>query len=186
MTARVPIATIPPKRGAKATWCRREEAMRHLSSLGNLEQDPNISEWWNSRPIPVPFCGGIALPFAIMLEGEGDPYPDDVEDAVRRFLALTEQDRAAADERVFRYYTKFVSLIPDAEVGIQTVQQVRQHYRPTDVSVSRYLEGDGAVYVRVSCACDWDDEHGLQMVFRGGTSLSLVGPDDGGQFVESS
>jgi hypothetical protein len=50
--------------------------------------------------------------------------------------------------------------------------------------VDRYLEGDGAAYVRVVGDCDWDEEHGLQLVFRGGSTLTHVGEHDDGTFVD--
>jgi hypothetical protein len=38
---------------------------------------------------------------------------------------------------------------------------------------------DGQVYVSIECACTWEPEHGLQLVFRGGRTVSKVGPFDG-------
>jgi hypothetical protein len=35
------------------------------------------------------------------------------------------------------------------------------------------------VYVSVGCECDWEVEHGLQIVFRDGATVTKVGPFDG-------
>ena len=32
--------------------------------------------------------------------------------------------------------------------------------------------------------CDWEEEHGFQILFRGGTSIMLVGDHEDGSFVE--
>ena len=43
---------------------------------------------------------------------------------------------------------------------------------------SRRAYGDKGVYVSVECNCDWEGEHGLQMVFKGGRVVNKVGPFD--------
>ena len=35
------------------------------------------------------------------------------------------------------------------------------------------------VYVQVACECAWESEHGLQLVFRQGATLSRVSDQDG-------
>ena len=34
-------------------------------------------------------------------------------------------------------------------------------------------------YVSVECECDWEPEHGLQIVFRDGRTVTKVGPYNG-------
>ncbi len=36
------------------------------------------------------------------------------------------------------------------------------------------------MYILVVCDCDWDDEHGLQLLYRDGGDLIQVGEQDGG------
>jgi len=48
-----------------------------------------------------------------------------------------------------------------------------------ELIVSRRSGGDRAVYVSLECDCDWEPEHGLQLVFRNGTAITKVGPFDG-------
>jgi hypothetical protein len=154
--------------------------MRKLPSLGNLKEDPNIPGFWNSKPVKVPFCSGKAIRFSVRTEGY--PYPPDVEEAVANFLALTEQDRLAASGRVFAHYRRMVDLTPEVDLGVNEAARVWEHVRPTGVSVDRYDEGDKAVYVRLVCQCDWDHEHGLQIVFRQGRTITLVGEHEDGSF----
>jgi Domain of unknown function (DUF6985) len=160
--------------------------MRKLAPLGPLKQDPNIPQWWYSKPVPVPFCSAKAIRFNVRSEADGDRYPPDVDEAVRNFLALTDQDRLAASERVFRHYRQSVSLIPETDLGVSEPDQIWQHVRPTGVCVDRYDEGDGLVYVRLVCECDWEEEHGLQLLFRHGTTITLVGEHEDGNFVEEA
>ncbi len=158
--------------------------MRDLPSLGRLKQDPNIPEWWNSKPVRVPFCSGKALPFCVRTEADRNAYPPDVHEAVRNFLNLTDADRLAASERVFRHYREIVSYVPEVDLGVTEPARIWDHIRFTNVSVDRYDEADGAVYVRLVGDCDWEQEHGFQMLFRGGTTITLVGEHEDGSFVE--
>lgn len=52
-----------------------------------------------------------------------------------------------------------------------------QHVRPPDhVTVS--VDG-GVAYADLECECDWEIEHGLNLVFRDGDRISKVGQYDG-------
>ncbi len=52
-------------------------------------------------------------------------------------------------------------------------------YGPTEVFVSRRSERDRAIYVQITADCDWEPEHGLQIVYRRGSELSRVSDLDG-------
>ncbi|MGW1529765.1 DUF6985 domain-containing protein [Streptomyces sp. NPDC002159] len=56
----------------------------------------------------------------------------------------------------------------------------RKYLRPGgEVTVQREdAHGDRQVYVSVECECAWEPEHGLQIVFRRGCSVTKVGPFD--------
>jgi hypothetical protein len=45
--------------------------------------------------------------------------------------------------------------------------------------VSRRAYGDKGVYVSIECNCDWEPEHGLQIVLKNGSEVTKVGPYDG-------
>jgi hypothetical protein len=45
--------------------------------------------------------------------------------------------------------------------------------------IQRDRSGGGRMYVSIECECDWEPEHGLQIVLRDGRTVSKVGPYDG-------
>lgn len=45
--------------------------------------------------------------------------------------------------------------------------------------VSRRSYGDEGIYISLECNCDWEVEHGLQIVFKNGLVVNKVGPYDG-------
>jgi hypothetical protein len=46
-------------------------------------------------------------------------------------------------------------------------------------TVSRRAYGDKGIYISLECGCDWEEEHGLQIVFKNGLKVNKVGPFDG-------
>jgi len=53
-----------------------------------------------------------------------------------------------------------------------------QHVQPSGISISRRDRRDCAMYVVIGANCDWEVEHGLQIVYRRGVELVLVSPQD--------
>jgi hypothetical protein len=49
----------------------------------------------------------------------------------------------------------------------------------TEFHIERNRRRDGRAYASVECGCAWEREHGLQVVFRDGRTVSKVGPFDG-------
>src|SRR5438309_8296801 len=114
-------------------------------------------------------------------------YDDDLgkEDfyaAIAAFLAIDESVLSVAAAPIFEYYQDVASddTGNGPPVSISTPDQVWGHIRPdSEALVQRDRHGDGHVYVSVECECDWEPEHGLQIVFRDGQTVTKVGPYDG-------
>jgi hypothetical protein len=150
-----------------------------LPPLGTLTQDADIPDWWVSQPVAVPFLSGRRVPFTVTLRAAGDGYPPDATEAIEQFLALGPADREAAAGRVFQNYRDFADAVSEVDVEITGPARVWDHVRVTGVYVDRRHRWDGDVYVKVACDCDWEVEHGLQMVFRRGARLVRVSAQDG-------
>jgi hypothetical protein len=45
--------------------------------------------------------------------------------------------------------------------------------------ISRRSYRDKGIYVSLECGCDWEEEHGMQLVFKNGLQVVKVGPFDG-------
>lgn len=149
-----------------------------LAPLGELTRHDRIEEWLVSAPIDVPLLG---VRLAFVIEGlESDANPSDFAGAVTNFLALTREDREAATPHVFRNYRRFVEAVGDqVEVHIDSAEDVWRHVHPAEIYVSRRHRRDRKVYVQVAAECDWEIEHGLQLVYREGRQLSRVSEQDG-------
>lgn len=149
----------------------------NIPLLGVLEHDPESSEWV-SEPRLVPFFDDLSLPF--VLESLEQADEEEVNEAVAAFLNLTFSDRLAAAQYVFANYLKMAKLAgEDLDCHIESEGMVREHVDPCEVVVSRRESGDCAIYVAITGNCDWDQEHGLQIVYRRGRELARVSDQDG-------
>jgi hypothetical protein len=133
-----------------------------------------------SAPVPVPAFGNVALPFVV--EGyEDDSARGDFHAAIHTFLALGREALDEAGPAVFEYYRHIAELVGDEE-GFPRIAgpgDVWNHVAFLhEITVQR--DGEGSpVYVSVEAECEWEREHGLQLVFRDGARVTKVGPYDG-------
>ena len=123
----------------------------------------------------MPALGGAAC--RIVVEGEGDDFAT----VVATFLAGDDTALRAAAPAIYAYYQDVVETVgPEWVTSIARPDDVWDHIRfGRQVVVARDTYGDGRIYVSVECACDWEPEHGLQIIFREGHTVTKVGPYDG-------
>lgn len=119
-----------------------------------------------------------------MLEGyEEDESKDDFHSVIITLLSAGPEVLKAAEPDVFSYYQDMNGYwAPSDEeyVSIKTPSEVWSHVEfGEEVVVSRRSYGDKKIYVSIECSCDWEPEHGLQIVLKDGKAISKVGPYDG-------
>ncbi|HUT61545.1 MAG TPA: hypothetical protein VNA25_27205 [Phycisphaerae bacterium] len=151
-----------------------------IAGLGKLTPDEDIEEWLASRPVSVPFFEGLPLRFVFNGMAEDDGQHEYVE-AYTNFMTLTREDRKHASACVYRNYQEFVAAVGPEDVSchIASAEDVWKHVRPTEIFVARRHRRDRKVYVQITAECDWEREHGLQIVYREGKTLSRVSDQDG-------
>jgi hypothetical protein len=150
-----------------------------IPELGTLERHPSIEEWLCSEPIPVPLLFGQSVVFT--LDGLEASDEHDTRVAIAAFLALDEEARREASKYVFENYLRMKEMVDDDSLGCDIADQNRvwEHVRFTEVFVRRRHRRDRSIYVSVMAECDWEIEHGLQVVFHRGSRLSRVSDQDG-------
>jgi hypothetical protein len=151
----------------------------NISELGPLHRDSGIPAWLISEPVSVPYFDGKQLTFT--LDGLTETDADDVQSAVAAFLALDSGARLAASQYVFQNYRRMADAVGDDEVEchVATAEDVWTHVHPSEIFVSRRHRRDRLIYIQITAECDWEREHGLQIVYRRGNELSRVSDQDG-------
>jgi hypothetical protein len=154
-----------------------------IPGLGTVAKDAALG-WYRSAPISVRILGDIACRFVV--DGyDDDPAQEDFHAAIRAFLALDRAAVEAAAPAIYAYYRDVMDDVLAAGddgwcVEIGGPHDVLDYVRPGDEPmVKRDRRGDRRVYVSVECECAWEPEHGLQLVFRDGATVTKVGPYDG-------
>ncbi|WP_052336893.1 DUF6985 domain-containing protein [Nocardioides alkalitolerans] len=147
--------------------------MTQIAGLGSFHLDGHGTGWLvGDETHAVP---GLGVSGRFVLD---DTFTDlEAAGAVmRRFLGLPADVRDVLTPFLWAYYRDTVEM-NGLPVELTGPDQVWSQVRVGD----EFLVGrDGeAWYVDVESGCDWEPEHGLQLVFRDGDTLVKVGQYDG-------
>jgi hypothetical protein len=152
--------------------------------IGQLTQDNNFPDWWRSVEISIPFFDNKPLTIVFMdFEPEADSkFIEEADLALSKFLQFDKQDRLKISDLVFKNYSDFLEAIGDEDeykLKLNKKEEIWDFVHPIDIYVTRRPYNDKDIYVQVHCNCDWEEEHGLQLVFRQGRQLTRVSDIDG-------
>lgn len=154
-----------------------------MAGVGPLTLDERLG-WYYSVEVTASALGG-ALGQIVVTQDYAVEDQDSVDGAVRAFLSSDDTALRASSADVFAYYLDTVR--ESREQGwsceipeIAEPSAVWDHVSfGREFHVDRETGGDGQVYISIECECAWEREHGLQLVFSGGRTVSKVGPYDG-------
>jgi hypothetical protein len=153
--------------------------MNHLPSLGALFKHPHIDDWVQSKPVAVGLFNGQAITVVLELDTFDGLSEDDVEATVKRFLALTRAELLQASAKVLENYEEVRKACDMAPLAIKSPEDVWTYVTLSEAYVVRRHRRDQDLYVQIACKCEWEPEHGLQLVYRRGATLVRVSDQDG-------
>lgn len=153
----------------------------NVPGLGEVTKD-NRFGWYYSEPIKLPILNGKEC--RIVLEGyDEEPEKDDFHVAIANFLSSPQSVLEEAESYIFQYYKDMNSdWSPSDEefVSIKSSSEIWAHIQfGGEAMVCRRGYRDKRIYISLECSCDWEPEHGLQIVFKNGAKICKVGPYDG-------
>lgn len=151
--------------------------------LGKVRPD-RYGDSWEAGPVAVPFFDGRRLPVEVTDASEADAAA--IDEALGNFLRLTAQDKSAAAAAVLANCQDFLALIDlDNDDGreMAALTEPDAIWRYVDCRSLGITKNDGVgepfIYIVLRCECDWEQEHGLQLVYRNGNQLCRVSEQDG-------
>lgn len=154
--------------------------------IGQLRQDNDFPDWWKSAGIEIPFFGNKKLPVTFMdFEPDHDnTFIEEADKALANFIKLTVDDRNAISDLAHKNCIDFLEAIGFDEADkpmwdIKDKNEIWNFIHPKEIYVSRRHRRDNDIYIQVACECDWEEEHGLQLVFRQGRKLTRISDQDG-------
>ncbi|HEU0015243.1 MAG TPA: hypothetical protein VFQ45_16245 [Longimicrobium sp.] len=149
----------------------------HIPGLGTVTEDPELG-WYVSEPIPIAMLDG--KPCRVMLdEYEDDPDREQIDAVIRGFLAADPSVLRAAEPYLFAYY-RDCRRNGVTGLDLRSPRDVWRHVQLGDEpAIGRDGDDPRHVYVSLEGECDWEPEHGLQIVLENGVRVCKVGPFDG-------
>jgi hypothetical protein len=154
--------------------------------IGELQQDKNFRDWWVSADLPIPFFENKKLHITFVdFSPESDPsFLPEADQALTAFLNKEEKDRLEISGLVYKNFDQIRSEVEDpywSETlnAIKSPAEIWKFVQPLGISVCRRPYGEQDIYIDISCKCEWEEEHGLQLVFRQGKKLTRVSQIDG-------
>ena len=152
-------------------------------TLGALQPD-EYGDFWEAEPIAVPFFDGLSLPVQLMDVSAADASAIDA--AMENFLRLNAQDRSRAAPAVLENCQNFLSMIDlstEADHAMAALTDADAIWPYVDCQSIDIVKDDGdgepSIHVVLTCNCEWEPEHGLQIVYRNGNQLTRVSEQDG-------
>ncbi|MBD5781553.1 hypothetical protein IEN85_18775 [Pelagicoccus sp. NFK12] len=152
-----------------------------IEDIGDFDHDPQFD--WYYGPVE---SGEPPIPqFRFVLEEYlEDKNQSEFRTAMLNFRSNGSKAIKAAEEHIFEYYKDITNLIDTEDEEdfplIKSSRDVWSYLRIGDeVLVSRRPYGDKKIYLSIECGCDWEEEHGLQIVLKEGMTVNKLGPYDG-------
>jgi hypothetical protein len=157
--------------------------MLDVPHIGPVKKDDRFGLYW-SEAMPIAFLRGHKCRFALGGYVE-DCRKSDFHQAINNALAIDDSVLARAQPHVLRYRREMIALQvrhgwPHTQNNDSTDVWNQVHFG-SEIYVSRRARGDDedGIYLSLECNCDWEVEHGLQIVLRDGLEITKIGPFDG-------
>ncbi|OQP68667.1 DUF6985 domain-containing protein [Niastella populi] len=154
--------------------------------IGDLTQDEEFNNWWHAEFIPIPFFDNTRLCVTMVGFTPGQDYffLQQADEALSNFLQKGKDDRLAISSFVFDNLEDFkcaagTSSLSEELKELENEQSIWNFVTPHGITVQRRHRRDQDIYISISLNCEWEEEHGLQLVFRQGKKLTRVSSLDG-------
>lgn len=144
--------------------------------VGQLQPLEYDEDFFESEPYTIPYFNNKKLKIGFV-EAKHEPYLSEADKVLENFLNLTVEERIKDSQLVFKYYDETVNFGYKEDLDIKAVDEIWNFVYPNEIIINWDENGD--FYLCVSCGCEWEEEHGLQLVFKDGSALSRVSGHDG-------
>lgn len=154
--------------------------------IGLLNQANGFDDWWESNPIAIPFFEDKKIAITYMdFVPESDPtFIEEADLAIKTFLSKVATDRISISNAAYKNCMDFLNMVEYDEAdqplwNIKDKNDIWKFIYPHDIYVTRGHGKDEGIYINTACECEWEQEHGFQMVFKRGDQLVRLSAQDG-------
>ncbi|MBU2901670.1 DUF6985 domain-containing protein [Maribacter dokdonensis] len=162
--------------------------MKEINSniIGKLIQNERFEDWWESSQMEIPFFDNqkMKITFMDFLPEDNKEFIKEADDALKLFLEKSKSDRLLISNLVHKNCMDFLNTIGYDEADkklweIKDEKEIWKFVQPNEIFITRRPYEDEDIYININCECDWEQEHGLQLVFRKGKQITRVSQIDG-------
>ena len=146
---------------------------RIAGKLNPLEDDEDMFE---SEPIGIPYFDNSELKVGFV-EPKYEPYLKEADEVLERFLKLGTPTRLEDSNMVHNYYSEILKHGYCQKLELESISDIWDYVIPKEILID--WEYHGKFYLQVSCGCAWEEEHGLQLIFKNGERLTKASGHDG-------
>lgn len=154
--------------------------------LGELKQNDRFKDYWESEFIEIPFFDNKKMKITFMdFIPEGDTkFITEADKALKAFLQKSEVDRLLISNLAYENCMDFLNAVEfdEADQPLWNIKEKKQIWKfiyPQDIYVTRSHDKFGTIYLNIACDCEWEQEHGLQLLFKEGEKLTRISEQDG-------
>lgn len=113
----------------------------------------------------------------VFTEAENESYFTLADFAVGNFMRLSISDRRNHSLQIIENYKQNLIFDYTPRLELKSDNDIWNFVYPSDIILAQNETGE--VFVLVECGCEWEEEHGLQLVFKNGQQLTRVSYNDG-------
>jgi hypothetical protein len=135
--------------------------------FGDLIETDYDSDWLETSLLEIPYFSNKKL--KITLVEKDSEYIQNAEIAFQNFLKLTEANKNNDSEKVYNYYAEILKAGYTKNLNLKTKSEIWDFVTARQIVL--HWSEDGTIYLCVSCECEWEIEHGLQLSFKNGEKL---------------
>ena len=99
-------------------------------------------------------------------------------------MAKPESDRLLISNLAHENCMEFLNAVEFDEAdqplwNIKDKNQIWKFIYPQDIYITRSHDKFEIIYLNLACECEWEQEHGLQLLFKEGEKLTRISEQDG-------
>ena len=154
--------------------------------IGELTQDKNFEQWWKSELIEIPLLNNkkVEIAFIDFIPEIDTDFIKEADEALKVFLEKSEYEKTLLTPLLFKHCMKYRNASGSDQVD-QNLWKIKDENKILDfisgehIIVTRSHGKNEMIYVNLNCECEWDKEHGLQILYRKGQKLTRISEQDG-------
>ncbi|MFY7669684.1 DUF6985 domain-containing protein [Tenacibaculum sp. MEBiC06402] len=136
--------------------------------IGNIEPHKFDPDLYFAQNIEIPYFDNKKVNIGIAAANCSDTLIE-ADSVLKKFMTLDINDRNRHSKLLIDYYETCVKFGIAEKIDLRNPTEIWNYVTPTEIIVDSEMHA--GFYIMISCECQWEPEHGLQLEFRNGDEL---------------